>query len=105
MLPFQGRRLRAENSSTTLAPFVNLNKVVFGPGQSFEQWLADAEQALVRRPSDEEMFRFLEGGWFRGSVGAEAPGWIRAALRFTFGGGKSGSCAAQLGGMGMVGVL
>ena len=90
---------------TTLAPCVNLNKVVFGLGQNYEQWLADAEQALVRRPSDEELFRFLEKGWFRGAGGVEAPGWIRAALRLTFGGTLGGSCAAQLGGLDMVSVV
>jgi hypothetical protein len=90
---------------TTLAPCVNLNKVVFGPGQDFEQWLADAEQALVRRESDELMFRFMEKGWFRGGGGVEAPGWIRFVLRMTFGDSLGGSCAAQLGGMEMVGVL
>jgi hypothetical protein len=90
---------------STLAPCVNLNKVVFGPGQDYEQWLAEAEQALVRRPSDEAMFRFLEKGWFRGAGSVQAPGWMKAALRITFGGTLGGSCAAQLGGMDMVGVL
>jgi hypothetical protein len=89
----------------TLAPCVNLNNVVFGAGQSYEQWLEDAEQALVRRPSDEAMFRFLEKGWFRGAGAAEAPAWIKAALRFTFGEASGGTCAAQLGAMDMVGVL
>ena len=90
---------------TTLAPCVNLNKVVFGTGQDFEQWVADAEQALVRRPSDEIMFRFLEKGWFRGAGTLEAPMWIRAALRLTFGSSLGGSCAAQLGGLDMIGEL
>jgi len=101
------RGIRWDNFLTfvTLAPCVNLNKVVFGPGQSYEQWAADAEQALVRRPSDELMFRFMEQGWFRDTGTAEAPVWIRAALRLTFGRTLGGSCAAQLGAMEMVGVL
>ena len=90
---------------TTLAPCVNLNKVVFGPGQSYEQWLVDAKQSLVRRASDEEMFAFLEKGWFRGALGVESPRWIRGALRLTFGKSLGGSCAAQLGGLDMVSVL
>jgi hypothetical protein len=90
---------------TTLAPCVNLNKVVFGPGQNYEQWLADAEESLVRRPSDEVMFEFLEKGWFRGAGAVQAPGWIRGALRLTFGRSLGGTCAAQLGGLEMVGVL
>jgi hypothetical protein len=89
----------------TLAPCVNLNNVVFGPGESFEQWLEEAEQALVRRPSDEAMFRFLQEGWFRGGSAVNAPIWVRAALRMTFGGSLGGTCAAQVGGMDMVGVM
>jgi len=87
---------------TTLAPCVNLNKVVFGPGQNYEQWVADARQALVRRPSESLMFEFLEKGWFRAGGGMQAPGWIKIPLRLTFGSSLGGSCAAQLGGLDMV---
>lgn len=89
----------------TLAPCVNLNRVVFGTGQDYEQWIADAESALVRRPSDEQLFRFLEKGWLRGASAYQAPSWIKVALRVTFGGSLGGTCAAQLGGMDMVGVV
>jgi hypothetical protein len=90
---------------TTLAPCVNFNKVVFGPGQDFDDWISNAEAALVRRPSDEQFFRFMEQGWFRGAGAYEVPLWMRASLRFTFGGTLGGTCAAQMGGLDMVSVV
>ena len=90
---------------TTLAPCVNLNKVVFGPGEDFEQWLVEAEAALVRRESEEEMFRFLERGWFGGGGVIRAPGWMKGVLRLTFGDSMGGTCAAQIGTMSMVTTL
>jgi hypothetical protein len=89
----------------TLAPCVNLNKVVFTAGEDFEQWLSEARQALVRRPSDEVMFEFLQQGWFRGARAYDAPFWIKAALRVTFGSSLGGSCAAQVGGLDMVAIV
>ncbi|MFQ5703606.1 MAG: hypothetical protein ACE5HT_06235 [Gemmatimonadales bacterium] len=80
----------------TLAPCVNLQKVVFGPGESYERWLVTAEQSLVRRPSDKAMFTFLERGLLGSSGGNTSPMWLRTLVGFTFGSGRGGTCAARI---------
>ncbi len=80
----------------TLAPCVNLQRVVFGPGESYERWLEAAEQSLVRRPSDAAMFAFLKTGLFGSRERASGPVWMRALVRLTFGSGRGGSCAVRI---------
>ena len=77
----------------TLAPCLNLQKVVFGPGESYEQWLENARQTLVRRESDEELFRFLR----RSDLAVRArtaPGWFGRLAKMSFGGGSASACAS-----------
>ncbi len=89
----------------TLAPCVNMNKVVFGTGESYEWWLQEAESVLVESESDAEMFNFLREGWFGGAEYARVPLWLRATIGFTFGSSQSGSCMAQLAGLDFIDVI
>ncbi len=49
---------------STLAPCMNLNRVVFGPGDAHRDFVRAAHQALVRWPSEEGLFRVAGGGLF-----------------------------------------
>jgi hypothetical protein len=62
----------------TFAPCMSLNRIVFGPGEAFDAWLAQARKSLVREPGDEEMFRLYS----RGILGNRAclPGWTFLGL-------------------------
>ncbi len=44
----------------TLERCSDLHGLVFGGGRPYEYWLERARQSLVRRPSDEELFGFLQ---------------------------------------------
>lgn len=52
----------------TFASCINLHRMIFGAKEDYAQWLEEARRSLVRRPSDEEMFRFMARGFF-GSEG------------------------------------
>jgi hypothetical protein len=52
----------------TFASCINLHRMIFGAKEDYAQWLDQARRSLVRRPSDEEMFRFMARGFF-GSEG------------------------------------
>jgi hypothetical protein len=80
---------------TSLAPCANLNEVVFGPADSYEAWLEDARESLVRTPGEATLFDFLKHGWFGSRTVDEAPGLLKAVFRFTFGGG-GGQCVTRV---------
>ena len=48
----------------TLAPCMNLNRVVFGPDEAHRAFVDAAHQALVRWPSEEDLFRVASRGLF-----------------------------------------
>lgn len=78
----------------TLAPCLNLQKVVFGPGESYREWVERTRAGLVRFESEEALFQRLRGGWFHteGAPNRRSP--LRAVLQLTLGGrGVAGSCA------------
>jgi len=50
---------------TTLAPCLNLHRMVFGPGEDFDAFIAEAHEALVEWPSEEGLFTIARGGFLR----------------------------------------
>lgn len=48
----------------TFASCINLHRMIFGPREDYALWLEEARRSLVRRPSDEAMFRFMARGFF-----------------------------------------
>jgi hypothetical protein len=55
----------------TLAPCMNLNRVVFGAGDDYEDFVAAAREALVVWPSEEPLFRVVSEGFLGSTSGAD----------------------------------
>jgi hypothetical protein len=93
------RGLRWEYFATfnMLAPCINLHKMVFGPGDTYEQWRRRAERAIVRVPGEQRLFDLAESGVV-GSGGPELDGFLSRFLSLVLGsGGAPGSCASLIG--------
>lgn len=81
----------------TLAPCVNLNRAVFGPGREYEEWIERARQRLVQYPSEAEIFELGRWGFYGRSGPAREPSWYARALNLAMGGHDApGSCASML---------
>jgi hypothetical protein len=82
----------------TLAPCMNLNRVVFGSGDDYEDFVAAAREALVMWPSEEALFEVATEGFLGSTNGADGfrPGRL---LRLSVRSGE-GSCGDVLGRMG-----
>ena len=79
----------------SVAPCLNLNRIVFGPDEGYSAWLEQARASLVRYPSEAPLFELMSQGYF-GSVGGPGPrGLPDRLLGLAMGGsGAHGSCAA-----------
>ena len=79
-----------------LAPCINLHKMVFGPGETYEDWRHDARDALVRVRGERELFELAESGAL-GAGRARMDGFLPRLLSLTLGsGGTPGSCASLI---------
>ncbi|MDZ7780899.1 MAG: hypothetical protein U5R14_13340 [Gemmatimonadota bacterium] len=76
----------------TLAPCMNLNRVVFGPGEAYREFLARAHDALVWWDSEEPLFRRASTGLFPGAS-SSSPLGLGRWLSLSAGWGM-GSCGA-----------
>lgn len=62
----RGLRWESFVLTTTLTPCLNLNRMVFGPDASYEQFIEDAHASLVRWPSEESLFALAQDGYLGG---------------------------------------
>ncbi len=92
------RGLRWEYFATfnTLAPCINLHKMVFGPDETYEAWRERVRDALVRSEGERELFALAERGTVGAGVG-QLQGFFPRFLSLTLGsGGAPGSCASLI---------
>ena len=92
------RGLRWEYFATfnTLAPCINLHKMVFGPDNSYDEWRERVRDALVRVRGERDLFDLAESGVV-GSGGQQLQGFFPRFLSLTLGsGGAPGSCASLI---------
>ncbi|MEM7413945.1 MAG: hypothetical protein AAF389_00525 [Gemmatimonadota bacterium] len=59
----------------TIAPCMNVHRMVFGPGQEYSDFVEEARAALVRFPSDEALFELARYGWI-GGADLSGPTWV-----------------------------
>ena len=86
------RGLRWEYLATfnMLAPCINLQKMVFGPDETYQAWLDRVEASLVRVPGDAELFALAQSGAFRENL---EPGTLTRLMTVTLGTRtRPGSC-------------
>lgn len=92
------RGLRWEYFATfnMLAPCINLQKMVFGPGETLDEWRRRAERSIVRVPGEQQLFDLAETGVL-GAGGQELQGLLPRVLGLVLGsGGAPGSCASLI---------
>jgi len=91
------RGLRWEYFATfnLLAPCINLQKMVFGAGEQYEQWMERVEESLVRTPGERALFDLAVAG---AGYGAEDvnPGLLGTMLGITLGADSGPGNCAQL---------
>lgn len=59
----------------TIAPCMNVHRMVFGPGQEYSDFVERARATLVRFPSDEALFELARYGWIGGAE-VSGPTWV-----------------------------
>ena len=86
------RGLRWEYLATfnMLAPCINLQKMVFGPDVTYQEWLVRVQSSLVRVPGDEALFELAQSGAFGAD---QEPGILARLMTVTLGTQtRPGSC-------------
>ena len=86
------RGLRWEYFATfnILSPCINLHKMVFGPDETYEEWLDESREALVRVPGEAPLYDLAKA---EVSASGGASGFWAGLLRFTLGSQtRPGSC-------------
>ena len=72
----------------TISPCLNMQRMVFGPGESYESFLAQARETLVEYPSQAALFDVVSNGYW----GPEPKGdWLGTLLGISMRPG-TGSC-------------
>jgi hypothetical protein len=93
------RGLRWEYFSTfnTLAPCINVHKMVFGPDETYGEWRMGVRDKLVRVRGEVELFALAEGNAFGNSGSKQVKGFLPRFLGLTMGSrGSPGSCASLI---------
>lgn len=93
------RGLRWEYFATfnTLAPCINVHKMVFGPDETYDEWRLRARDTLVRVRGEVDLFQLAEGDAFGRGDPAELEGFLPRFLALTLGSrGSPGTCASLI---------
>lgn len=79
---------------TTMAPCLNLNRMVFGADEAYESFFQEARAALARWPSEEALFELARYGWI-GRQGGASNGPVGWVMSMYMRGGEN-SCARMV---------
>jgi hypothetical protein len=93
------RGLRWEYFATfnTLAPCINVHKMVFGPDETYDEWRMRVRDGLVRVRGEVDLFALAEGNAFGTSGERQLTGFLPRFLGLTMGSrGSPGSCASLI---------
>jgi hypothetical protein len=96
------RGLRWEYLATfnMLAPCINLQKTVFGPDATYDEWMERAEATLVRVPGEGALFELARAGAGGYADDVQSPGGLARLISLTLGTRtQPGSCARLLAGL------
>lgn len=87
-----GLRWELLGSIATGTPCINLQRMVFGPGEAYETFLSEAREVLIRYPSQAALFDVVSAGYW----GPEPEGdWLSQLLGVSMRPGR-GSCNAVM---------
>ena len=91
----RGLRWEFFTLTNTIAPCINLNRIVFGPDNDYRDWIIDVRESLVRWPSEEAFFDLALEGYFGAEPAAGTDTFLSKTLGIAMGGnGAPGSCSA-----------
>ena len=68
----RGLRWEFFSLTATLTPCINLNRMVFGPGDEYRAFVDRAHASLVRYPSEEGLFQLARAGYWGSAAPASA---------------------------------
>ncbi len=81
--------------TNTIAPCINLNRIVFGPDADYAQWVEEVRRSLVRWPSEEALFDLALDGYFGAPPDPGSSTLLGRTLGVAMGGSDApGSCSA-----------
>jgi len=94
----RGLRWELFGGVTTLAPCLNLHRMVFGPDEAYERFVASAHESLVDWPSEEALFAVARAGYMTAPSGTGS-GWLGriVGLSMRVGEGECGEIVRTLG--------
>lgn len=96
-LAIRGLRWERFMALSSATPCLNLERIVFGPGPEHRNWVEESREALVRWPSEEQIFDLARFGYFGIAGPAEDPPVYLMPLIWLMGGGdEPGSCGASV---------
>lgn len=78
----------------TIAPCMNVHRMVFGPGAEYSAFIEEARASLVRFPSEEAFFELARYGWLGGTESVRPPMLRRLAALFM--NDSEDSCASMV---------
>lgn len=87
----------------TIAPCMNVHRMVFGSDESYADFVEEARRVLVRWPSDEALFDLARSGWV-GAGDDRRPSAVTRLASLYMSTGEN-SCARMLRDMGAAGAL
>ncbi len=81
----------------SVAPCVNLNRIVFGPDPAYQAWLDEAHASLVRFPSEEKLFGLFRQGYFGAMAETSSRGIVARTIDIVLGASEDpGRCSRML---------
>ena len=78
----------------TMAPCLNVNRIVFGAGDEYQAFVEEARESLVRWPSEEPLFELARRGWT--GVGDPGPPTVLERVAGLYMATGENSCARAL---------
>ena len=91
----RGLRWEFFTLTNTVAPCINLNRIVFGPDADYARWVEEVKRSLVRWPSEEALFDLALDGYFGAPPDPGSSTLLSRALGVAMGGSDApGSCSA-----------
>ncbi len=97
-LTLRGMRWELLASINSYGPCINLNKVVFGAGQTYDAWLDRVHASLVRWPGEEALFELTRYGYIGPQLREGGGGWLQGITSLMLSKTHStGQCTAVLG--------
>lgn len=96
-LTIRGLRWETFMGVNSAAPCLNMERIVFGPGPEHRNWIEESRDALVRWPSEEQIFDLAQYGHFGHSGPTpDPPVYLKPLIRLMGGGDEPGSCGAAI---------